>query len=180
MSILNLLSSSSYLIINKDLIKALGFEETLLVGELASEYVNWYKKGKLDNDFFYSTIDNVEKNTGLSRYKQAQALNTLKKLGIVETKLKGLPAKRYIKIYEEKIEQVIQDQMYKDFMHSCKTGNRPDCEKFTTNNNNINNNKNNNNYYSNLDNSNTLIYSSNYIKEKEINKEKDPFTEYYE
>lgn len=182
MTLLKLLSSRNYLIINKDLMRILGIDESILLGELAGEYDSWLKKGMLKNGYFYSTIDNVEKNTTLSKYKQNQALNKLKTLGIVETKLQGIPAKRYIKINEERIEQVIEDEMTKNFLHSCQKINQLCGEEFTTNNNNINNN-NSNNYYSNLNNSNTIIYNSNYsIKEKEINKEKevDPFAEYYE
>lgn len=182
MTLLKLLSSSNYLVINKDLIKVLGIEESILLGELASEYDYWLKKGELDNEYFYSTIENIEKNTTLSKYKQTQAISKLKELGIVETKLKGIPAKRYIKINEQRIEEVLQDKMYEDFIHSCQKINQLDGKVLTTNSNNINNNIINNTYSNNI-NSKTLIYSSNLDKEeKEINKEKevDSFAEYYE
>ena len=173
MTLLKLLSSSNYLVINKDLMKVLGIEETILLGELASEYDYWYKKQELEDDYFYSTIENVEKNTTLSKYKQTQAMNKLKELGIIETKLKGIPAKRYIKINEDRIEEVLQDKMYKDFLTSCQKNNQLDGEVLTTNSNNINNNIINNTYSNNI-NSKTLIYSSNLDKEeKEINKEKE-------
>lgn len=173
MTLLKLLSSSNYLVINKDLMKVLGIEETILLGELASEYDYWYKKQELEDDYFYSTIENVEKNTTLSKYKQTQAMNKLKELGIIETKLKGIPAKRYIKINEDRIEEVLQDKMYKDFLTSCQKINQLDGEVLTTNSNNINNNIINNTYSNNI-NSKTLIYSSNLDKEeKEINKEKE-------
>ena len=98
MDILQLISSSSFLVLNKDLIKILGLEETILFSELCSEYDYWTKNDGLENGFFYSTIENIEEKTTLSAHKQRNAINKLKELNIIEIQIKGVPAKRYIKI----------------------------------------------------------------------------------
>jgi hypothetical protein len=51
----------------------------------------------LDEDgSFYSTIDNVKENTGLSRDIQLRAIKNLCERNLISTKLKGVPARRYI------------------------------------------------------------------------------------
>nr|DAY29647.1 MAG TPA: replication initiator protein [Caudoviricetes sp.] len=103
MTILNLISNNNFITLNKDLIKAIGLEEAILLGELASEYDYWKKQELLENGYFYSTIENIEEHTTLSEYKQRKALNSLKNQGLIDIKIKGLPAKRFIKINEEQV-----------------------------------------------------------------------------
>ena len=103
MTILNLISNNNFITLNKDLIKAIGLEEAILLGELTSEYDYWAKQELLENGYFYSTIENIEEHTTLSEYKQRKALNSLKNQGLIDIKIKGLPAKRFIKINEEQV-----------------------------------------------------------------------------
>lgn len=98
MNIVNLLASDNYIVVNKDLIKEFGINTALMLGELASEYQYYYKNNMLENGMFFSTIENIEENTGLSKHQQKKALDELKSMGIVDVIVKGLPAKRYIKI----------------------------------------------------------------------------------
>lgn len=98
MNIVNLLASDNYIVVNKDLIKEFGINTALMLGELASEYQYYYKNNMLENDMFFSTIENIEENTGLSKHQQKKALDELKSMGIIDIIVKGLPAKRYIKI----------------------------------------------------------------------------------
>lgn len=96
--IFNYLASDNYIVVNKSLIKIFGLEEAILLGELCSEYKYWLKSDKLEDDMFYSSIKNIEDNTGLTAYQQRKAIQSLTNAGILETKLKGLPAKKYFKI----------------------------------------------------------------------------------
>lgn len=98
MNIVNLLASDNYIVVNKDLIKEFGINTALMLGELASEYQYYYKNNMLENGMFFSTIENIEENTGLSKHQQKKALDELKSMGIIDVIVKGLPAKRYIKI----------------------------------------------------------------------------------
>ena len=98
MGILQLISSSNFITVNKDLIKVLGLEEAILLGELASEYDYWNNKNEIEDGYFYSTIENIEKETTLTAYKQRKCLETLKNNGFIDIQIRGIPAKRYIKL----------------------------------------------------------------------------------
>ena len=113
MSILKQLASNNYISVNKTLIKLFGLEESVLLGELCSEYDYWEKNDKLEDGLFYSTISNIEENTGLSEYQQRSAIQSLKNCGVLETIVKGLPAKRYFKINEDKLIEFLQTSSLK-------------------------------------------------------------------
>lgn len=105
---LQLLASNSYIIVNKKLIKELGAECAIIVGELASLYLYWEKADKLDEGgWFFSTVADIEERTGLSKYIQGKAIKKLIDKGILEKTIKGLPAKRFLKFDFLKLEELI-------------------------------------------------------------------------
>ena len=109
MNIVHLLANDNYIVVNKDLIRLVGLTEAVIFGELASEYVYWEKQGGLDDEgYFYSTIDNIENNTGINEKHQREAIKNLENIGILKSKRKGLPAKRYIKINVEAVERMFK------------------------------------------------------------------------
>ena len=78
MSILmSILSNDGYIILNKYVMKVLGLHEAVLLGELCSEYIYWYREQKLQEGYFFSTRENIEKETTLSPHQQRQALKKL-------------------------------------------------------------------------------------------------------
>ena len=101
MSILRLIANDNFIVVNKSLIHLFGLEETLILGELVSEYEYWRSRGELEGGWFYSTVENIEKNTSLSKHKQKKALENLQQAGALFYELKGIPAKRCIKINKE-------------------------------------------------------------------------------
>lgn len=97
--ITNTLSIGGFVPYNKVLARNLGVLPAIMAGELVSEYLYWRDNNGITEDgYFYSTVENIELNTGLSRYQQKPALDILSELGVVTVAKKGLPAKRYIKI----------------------------------------------------------------------------------
>lgn len=109
MSALKLLATSNYISVNKTLIKLFGLAEAVILGELCSEYEYWEEHEQLTEDgMFYCTAVKLEENTGLSEYQQRQAVQSLKNAGILETKLKGLPATKYFRIDENKLFSFLQ------------------------------------------------------------------------
>lgn len=139
MSVLCLIASGNFISVNRDLIKAFGIETALLIGELASEYDYYSKRGELTDGCFYSTVKNINENTGLSEYQQRQAFNILKENGIVEIVKKGLPAKRYVKINEE-VFLSVWHKWCKNFGTGDLKSKAQEKEKLKTNNNRENNN----------------------------------------
>lgn len=127
MILASLLSSSSFIITNKILIKAVGTDAAILLGELCSEYNYWENKNELsDGEWFYSTRENIEENTGLTEHKQRMALNKLIELKLVETKKKGIPCKIYYKLNENEIIECYSNIQKK----SMKVPKNPVVEKF--------------------------------------------------
>ena len=144
MNILQLLASSSFITLNKNVIKAVGLEEALLLGELCSEYDYWIKREELQDGYFFSTVENIEENTTLNDYKQRKALKTLQQLKIVDVKVKGLPAKRYFKINEEQLIKLLNIQYSNNLKYSSQNFKELDTKNFECNKNKQNKNKDNN------------------------------------
>lgn len=162
MILASLLSSSSFIMTNKILIKAVGTDAAIILGELCSEYNYWEQRGELtNNEWFYSTRENIEDNTGLSEYKQRTAINQLLKLELIQTKKMGIPCKIYYKLNEANILECYtntqkkllemaknpvvknsDNKKLKDSNTSSENFEEQDVQKLDTNNNNNNNNEN--------------------------------------
>lgn len=159
MILASLLASSKYIIVNKDLIQILGLNEAIILGELCSEYTYWANVNKLeDNEFFYSTRENIQKNTGITPHFQRTAMKNLEEKEIIYTKKKGIPCKTYYKIDEDKVieflkkaqllpENPVVDEMNNKTLTeettSQKQEKQQEINEIDTNNNNINNKKSN-------------------------------------
>lgn len=159
MILASLLASSKYIIVNKDLIQILGLNEAIILGELCSEYTYWANINKLeDNEYFYSTRDNIQKNTGITPHFQRIAMKNLEEKGIIYTKKKGIPCKTYYKIDEVKVIEYLKkaqlfpensvvdemnDKTLTEETTSTKQDEQQDVNDVHSNNNNINNKKNN-------------------------------------
>lgn len=104
----DLLIGKGYIITNKYILTKLGTDASILLGELCSEYAYWFKEGKLLNDYFFSTRNNLLKNTGLTKYKQRKASKTLMKAGIIIEEPRGvLPTLLWYKIDINKLQKII-------------------------------------------------------------------------
>lgn len=179
MGILQLISTRNYISVNKELIKILGLEETILLGELASEYDYWEKQDKLEEGYFFSTVENIEENTTLSAHKQRKGLEKLKELGLIDIKIKGMPAKRYIKIYEEQVVKYLNIKLLKNLTTSCEKIEQLDVKNFNGNNNIYNNNIN-NNINSTRFKKPTIDEVKEYCIERKNNIDAERFIDYYE
>lgn len=134
MNIIHLLANDNYITVNKDLIKLLGLEEAVLLGELCSEYNYWLKNDKLENNMFYSTAKNIEENTCLSPYQQRNAIQSLVNAGIIRTELRGIPAVKWFEIDEEQLLKILTTR--------CEKTSQLDVKKLHSNNNKKNNKEN--------------------------------------
>ena len=146
MSVLKLLASDNYIVVNKDLIKILNLEGAVMLGQLASEYVYWENARKLEDGYFYSTIEDIQEKTSLTAYQQRNVIKMLEEKELINVKLMGMPAKRYIKINENQVIKILHNKMLKNFTTRCEKTLQQDVKKLHINNN-INNNKINNNKY---------------------------------
>ena len=115
----NLLSSTAFLIVNKELAKLIGLKETVLLADLISKEEYFFKNQQIteivstDKGWFFNTEKNIEKDTTLSPYQIRKGIDKLKKLGILEVKRKGIPAKQHFKINEEQVIKFLNNKTLK-------------------------------------------------------------------
>lgn len=106
------IAGDNFIVVNRDLITKLGLNAAVMLCELANERSYYIKSGELVGGMFYSTIDNVQKRTGLSRRQQSKAISDLKDSGVIEVVVKGVPAKRYFKLNENEILNMLANKKY--------------------------------------------------------------------
>tara|TARA_R110000772_G_scaffold10144_7_gene32658 strand:+ start:445 stop:1110 length:666 start_codon:yes stop_codon:yes gene_type:complete len=131
----HLLSSSAFLIVNKQLAKQVGLKGAVLLADLISKEEYFMVNGMTDG-WFFNTAKNIEDDTCLTSHQQRKAIKSLKDLGIIETKVVGIPAKQHFKIIENKLLSY--------FNTSCEESAKLVVKKTQTINKNNNNNNNNN------------------------------------
>lgn len=102
-SIKQLLMASNFYILNKHLVKTLGIETAFFLTALVEADEILADK----NGWFYQTIPQIEKMTGLTKHKQTNCINELLILGILLQENKGIPMKRYFKLDYEKIAKLL-------------------------------------------------------------------------
>ena len=108
MNILQLLSSNSYLTVNKVLAKKLGLEASVLFADLAGSQLYWDSQNKTDNEgWFFRTQKDIEEQTTLSPKVQTKCIKILIENGLVQTKLKGLPAVTHYLIGELEVTNLL-------------------------------------------------------------------------
>ena len=101
MSMLKLLATENYITVNKSIIKKLGLDCAVFIGELCSKALYYQNHNMLTKDgFFYCVVEDMQNSTGLSTYRQKQAIEILEKLNIIEVSWRGMPRTRYYKINE--------------------------------------------------------------------------------
>jgi|TARA_R110001632_G_scaffold24222_1_gene67780 hypothetical protein len=96
----HLLSSTAFLVLNKELARQVGLKEAVLLADLISKEEYFIANGMTDG-WFFNTESNIEKDTTLTAYQQRRCIKTLKDKGLIEVKRKGIPAKQYFKINEQ-------------------------------------------------------------------------------
>ena len=89
---------SDFLRVPRPFIRAFGLNTAIMLSEIYSEYTYWRDRNALEKGgWFFSTIENMYCNTGLSKHQQLVACKQLESYGIIQIKYHGLPKKRYFK-----------------------------------------------------------------------------------
>ena len=104
----HLLSSSAFIVLNKELARQVGLKEAILLADLISKEEYFIANGMTDG-WFFNTEANIEKDTTLTPYQQRKCLKTLKTSLVLETKRKGIPAKQYFKINELQVIKLLNN-----------------------------------------------------------------------
>ena len=118
-----LLMSSNYYTLNKQVVKTLGIEPAFLLTILIEG-----SDGLADDEgWFYQTIEKIGELTGIGRHKQDKIIKDLIESKILEQKNKGVPCKRYFKINYEMIENLV----FQKQQTSLSQNDKLDCKKET-------------------------------------------------
>lgn len=121
-----LLMSSSYFVLNKQIVKAIGIEAGFLLTTLIEA-----SDGLANDDgWFYKTAPSLEEETGLSNHKQSKIIDELTKLGILEQENKGMPMKRYFRINFQKIEELVFKKDSKNLKSSIEENEKQGFKNF--------------------------------------------------
>lgn len=116
-----LLMSSNYYTLNKQIVKSLGIESAFLLTILIEA-----SDGLSDDEgWFYQTIEKIGELTGIGRHKQDKIIKDLIELKILEQKNKGVPCKRYFKINYSMIENLV----FLSPQTSLSENDKLDCKK---------------------------------------------------
>ena len=103
-SLRRLLMSSAHININKELSGKIGINPTILLSELLSR-MDYFESQNLleEGDWFYNSVENLKQGTTLSEYEQRMGVKILVRFDLIECKIKHMPHKRYFRIKEENI-----------------------------------------------------------------------------
>ena len=88
-----------------------------MLSEIYSEYTYWRDRNELQQGgWFYSAVENIYYNSGLSKHQQLVACKELEDYGIIKIKYHGMPKKRYFKFNPE-----VFEKLYNDFELNANT-----------------------------------------------------------
>ena len=96
--IFEIINPTNTLGVCRPLAHILGACETIVYNALLSKYRYYQKNDMLDDGWFYSTIPDLFESTSFSAFRQKRCITTLESFGLIETKNRGLPARRSFRI----------------------------------------------------------------------------------
>ncbi len=102
MKITNILNPNNTLSVNRPLAHAIGVNAAIVFASLIAKQVYYEENQMLDESgFFYSTIEDLEESTALSRAQQDRVLSVLVKKGLIEFHVKGTPPRRFFRLVDD-------------------------------------------------------------------------------
>ena len=106
---------SDFVRVPRPFIRRFNLNTAVMLSEIYSEYTYWKEhNGLQQGGWFFSTIENMYYNTGLSKHQQLAACKELVEYGIIKLKYHGMPKKRYFKF-----DAAVFNKLYDDFqLHS--------------------------------------------------------------
>lgn len=113
MKLISLLSGNGFVMFNKELAHKVSVNGAIIFGQLCSSYESFSNKDMLTvrdgKEYFFLTADVLEEETALTYKQQLKATKELEDAGYIETKVMGVPSKKYFYI-TNKIEQELFEE----------------------------------------------------------------------
>ena len=102
---------SDFVRLPRPFIRKFNLNTAVMLSEIYSEYTYWKDHDGLQpGGWFFSTVENMYYNTGLSKHQQLVACKELVEYGIIKIKYHGMPKKRYFKF-----DAAAFNKLYNDF-----------------------------------------------------------------
>ncbi|MDY0943429.1 hypothetical protein [Priestia megaterium] len=113
MKLMSILSGQGFVMYNKQLAKSVSVNAAIIFGQLCASYESFNGKGMItvkDNkDYFFLTSDTLEEETALTYKQQLKAVKDLEKAGYIETKIMGVPSKKYFFITDKIVQELFNE-----------------------------------------------------------------------
>lgn len=115
MNVIQLVASSGFITVNKIIAKEFGIDAAVFLGEIASTQVYWEAHNGLDeNGMFFETAEQITENTTLTTYQQGKASKVLEDAGLLKSKRKGVPAKKFYAVDSDGLEVFFKNKFLKN------------------------------------------------------------------
>ena len=109
---------NDFIRVPRPFIRKFNLNTAVMLSEIYSEYTYWRERdGLQQGGWFFSTVENMYYNTGLSKHQQLAACKELVEYGIIKMKYHGMPKKRYFKF-----EATAFNKLYTDFELNSNMG----------------------------------------------------------
>jgi hypothetical protein len=116
---------SDFVRLPRPFIRRFNLNTAVMLSEIYSEYTYWRDhNGLQQGGWFFSTVENMYYNTGLSKHQQLAACKELVEYGIIQIKYHGMPKKRYFKFDSSAF-----NKLYNDF--ELNSNNTEEVEEVT-------------------------------------------------
>ncbi|HDR7612521.1 TPA: hypothetical protein QCX47_004194 [Bacillus mycoides] len=113
MKLISVLSGNGFVMYNKALAHTVSVNGAIIFGQLCSSYESFGSKGMLTikdrKDYFFLTSDTLEEETALSYKQQLKAIKELEQAGYIETKVMGVPSKKYFCITDKIVQELLSE-----------------------------------------------------------------------
>lgn len=113
MRLMSLLGGNGFVMYNKELAHTVSVNGAIIFGQLCSSYESFGSKGMLTvkegKEYFFLTSDTLEEETALSYKQQLKAIKELEQAGYVETKVMGVPSKKYFCITDKIVQELLSE-----------------------------------------------------------------------
>lgn len=103
------LAQDACLVVNKAFVQKLGLIETTLLSLLLDRYTFFSQQNQTDSGWFYCTNEYLQTTLNLGRKFVDNALKVLETAQLIETKRKGLPAKKYFHLSFDNIKDLMAE-----------------------------------------------------------------------
>ncbi|HHB1770563.1 TPA: hypothetical protein ACOQ31_005646 [Bacillus cereus] len=113
MKLISVLSGNGFVMYNKALAHTVSVNGAIIFGQLCSSYESFGSKCMLTikdgKEYFFLTSETLEEETALSYKQQLKAIKELEQAGYIETKVMGVPSKKYFSITDKIVQELLSE-----------------------------------------------------------------------